>query len=434
MDIVSRAKGMILQPRAEWPLIDAEPDGAATLYTTYLIPLAALGALARVIGMSVIGVSIPFIGRIRVPIMSGLLSALVGLVAMLVGIYVWAMIINALAPTFGGRKDMNSALKLAIYSATPALLAGVLSILPLLGLVQIIAAIYGLYLLYIGFPVLMKVTPERAAGYTVATVVSGIVVGLVFGAATAMLGLGASGLGAGRVASDAAAAQMGQNIAAGVLGAATGGTDESRKAAAALVAGAVTAGQRAEAAERAGVGQPVTASVGGADAQAAASVGAAAAMLGSMVSGGKAAAEPVAFQTLESLLPASVGSLRRTNASGEKANIGGFSGSSAEGSYEQAGGGSVSIKISDMVNASGILAMGRMAFMVESENDGGYEKNVTLDGVKVHEKWRSSGSRSELDGFIGDRFMIEVRGSGVDVGAVEKAFSSIDFGKLAAAR
>ena len=434
MDITSRAQGILLRPKAEWPLIDAEPSNVGALYMGYLVPLALVGAVARFIGASVVGLSVPFVGRIRVPILSGLTSAILGLVFLLVGVYVWALIINALAPTFGGRKDMLSALKLAIYSATPALVAAVLGVLPSLMILQLLAAIYGLYVLYLGFPVLMKVAHERAVAYTAATVVSGIVVGIVFGALSAALGVGAVGLGASRVADDAAAAQAGQNIVAGVLGSAGGGTAESRNAAAALVAGAIAAGQQAAAAQRAGAAAvPATADAQPVDAQTAAASGAAAvAALGTMMNGGKAAIALVPFQTLKTILPASAGSLPQTNASGESSNVAGVSSSTAEGTYGT-GGSTVTVKISDMGNTRGVLAMGQLAFAVESENDQGFEKNVTLNGQKVHEKWTTSGRGSELMAFIGNRFMVEVNGTGVDVATAERAFTAIDFGKLAGA-
>jgi hypothetical protein len=442
MEIVSRVRAIVLRPKEEWPVIDAEAASVGSLYAKFLIPLAALGAIARFVGMSVIGVSIPFAGRIRMPLANGLSSAAVGLVALLIGVYVWALIINALATTFGGRRDVTSALKLAVYSATPMLLASVLSVLPLMMLVQLVAAVYTLYVLYLGFPVLMKSPRERSGTYTAATVGSGIVLGMIFGGVMAAFGAGASGsgvfgLGASRAARDAAAEQAGQKIAAGMLGAAAGGTDESRKAATALIAGAVAAGQQAEAAERAAAPVAATAPAATpAEAQAAAvaSAGAAAAMLGSLVSGGKAAVDVVPFQFLKGMLPASVGALQRTNATGERSNVAGIVASSAEGSYAGSNGANVTIKISDMGNASGVLALGRLAFASESESDLGFEKNVVLNGEKVHEKWVTAGSQSELNAFVGERFMMEIRGSGVDLATAEKAFSSIDVRKLPAAK
>jgi hypothetical protein len=431
MDIVQRVKNILLQPRAEWPIIEAEPESTASLYTRYLIPLAAIGSAARFIGMAAIGVSIPFVGRVRMPIMTSLSSALIGFVALLVGAYVWALIINALAPTFGGQKNMLAALKLAIYSATPALVASFLSILPMLFFLQLLAAIYGLYLLYIGFPVMMKVPRERAATYTAATVASGIVLGMIFAGVSAALGVGLGMGGPARMASEAEARKAGEGILAGVLGAASGNTKESKEAAAGLVAGMVAAGEAAERAQKNG---SASGDVSNDSATVAQSGSAMAAALGAMASGGKEQVTLVDFRVLKELLPSSAGSATRTDASGEQTTAGGVSGSSARGSYSIDGGGSGTVKISDMGNLRGMIALGRMALSKESESDYGYEKNVTLNGQRVHEKWNSSGKSAELTAFVADRFMVEVETSGADVGAAEKLFSSIDVGKLASTR
>lgn len=429
MDIVQRVKNILLQPRAEWPIIEAEPESTASLYTRYLIPLAAIGSVARVIGMTVVGVSIPFVGRVRMPIMTSLSSALIGFVAMLVGAYVWALIINALAPTFGGQKNMLAALKLAIFSATPALVASFLSILPMLFLLQLLAAIYGLYLLYIGFPVMMKVPRERAATYTAATVASGMVLAIIFAGVSAALGLGVGS--ASRMASDADARKAGEGILAGMLGAASGNTKESKEAAAGLVAGMVAAGEAAERAEKNGTASGAVSGDSATVAQSGATMGAA---LGAMASGGKEQVTLVDFRVLKDLLPSSAGSATRTDASGEKTSAGGVSGSSARGSFSIDGGGSGTVKISDMGNLRGMIALGRMALGVESESDHGYEKNVTLNGQRVHEKWNASGKSAELTAFVGDRFMVEVQTSGSDVGVAEELFSSIDVRKLASSK
>ncbi|MEO6528958.1 MAG: Yip1 family protein [Gemmatimonadaceae bacterium] len=432
MDIVKRVKNMLLQPKSEWSVIDVEPASTASLYTQFLIPLALVGTIARFVGLTLIGVSVPFVGRIRMPFMSALGSSAISFVVMLGGVYLWALIVNALAPKFGGQKNRLSALKLVIFASTPALVAGILSILPSLFFLQLFAALYGLYLLYIGFPTMMKVPQERAGMYTLATIGCGIVLAIVVGAASAVLNIG----GANRMASDADAKKAGEDIVAGVLGTAGGGTKDSKDAASSLVAGMVAAGQRAEEAERAAKANGGKAS--GTDsagvAQSSAAMGAAAAMMGSMISGGKEKVELVDFRALKELLPESGGSLTRTNASGQTTTAGGLSGSSAEGSYSMGTDGRATVKISDMGNVRGVLALGKMAFSVESESDGGFEKNVTLNGLRVHEKWNASGKSADLTAFVADRFMVEVQSHGADVGAAEKLFSAIDVRKLAASK
>ena len=115
----------------------------------------------------------------------------------IVGCYIISAIIDALAPTFGGRKDSTQAFKVAVYSYTPGLVAGVLQVLPMLGaLVALVAGLYGLYLLYLGLPVLMKSPQDKTLVYAAVVVVCSIVVMMVVGLVIGLFG-GAAGMVAG---------------------------------------------------------------------------------------------------------------------------------------------------------------------------------------------------------------------------------------------
>jgi hypothetical protein len=63
-------------------------------------------------------------------VISGLVTACFVLAAAVIGCFIVAYIINALAPTFGATKNNDLAFKVAAYSYTPAWVAGVLQILP----------------------------------------------------------------------------------------------------------------------------------------------------------------------------------------------------------------------------------------------------------------------------------------------------------------
>src|SRR5207248_1712775 len=58
MDLVSRVKGILLNPKSEWATIDTEPASVVSLYTGYIIPLAAIPAICGFIGMSIIGTAL----------------------------------------------------------------------------------------------------------------------------------------------------------------------------------------------------------------------------------------------------------------------------------------------------------------------------------------------------------------------------------------
>jgi hypothetical protein len=181
MNLVDRVKRILLSPRTEWEVIDAEPATLAELYTRYIMPLAAIGPLAQLIGYSVFGINVPFIGTYRVPIGTAITQALVTYILTLAGTYVLALIIDALAPTFNGQRSQIQSLKLAAYSLTASWVAGIFSLIPGLRILTLLG-IYSLYLLYLGLPVLMKTPREKAASYTAVVILAAIVLSIVIGA------------------------------------------------------------------------------------------------------------------------------------------------------------------------------------------------------------------------------------------------------------
>src|SRR3546814_19506357 len=113
-------------------------------------------------------------------------------------LYVVALSINALAPTFGGRKDQLQAVKVIGYAWTAAWVAGIATIVPWLGwLVVLAGGIYSIYLLYLGLPHTMKCPPEKAAGYTVVTAIIAVVLSwimaMLIAATTGLAGAGSAG-------------------------------------------------------------------------------------------------------------------------------------------------------------------------------------------------------------------------------------------------
>ena len=180
MNLSERVKGILLKPKLEWQTISGEATTIPELYKTYVAVLAAIGPVATIIGMSIVGIRLPFVGSFRVPITTSIASGIVHYILTLVGVYVLALIIDGLAPKFSGEKNINQAFKVAAYSYTPGWVVGVLWIIPSLSPLGILG-LYGLYLLYLGLPVLMKSPQEKSLGYTVAVIIAAIVIFVVVG-------------------------------------------------------------------------------------------------------------------------------------------------------------------------------------------------------------------------------------------------------------
>jgi len=410
VDIKTRVRNILLTPNTEWPAIAEEPTDKASVVTGYVIPLAAIGAIAGFIGGSLIGTSLPFLGRYRVPITTGLVGAVFTFVFAIIGVFILAFIINALAPTFGAQKDSNRAFKVAVYSYTPAWIAGALQILPALGVLGIIAALYGLYLLYLGLPALMKAPQEKAIGYTAVVVVCAIVLSIVVTsigglivAPVALAGIGASSSSSASSASSAEP-QFAPDSAMGKLEALGRKLEES--------------GAKMERAQKSG--------------DTAAETAAAFEGLGTLLGGGKRV-EPVAIDQLKPLVPEQFAGMARQSSNAERNGMAGITVSKAEATYGDGAGHSASLEITDSGGATGLLGMASWAALQgERENDQMSERTERVGGRLVHQRMSKTGGTHEYNVVIADRFIVSAKANGIEFGALRNAVGALDLQKLEA--
>ncbi len=192
MDLIKRAQGIILKPQDEWAKIKDEPTTVPQLFTQYAVILAAIPAAAMFIGMALLGFKIPFSGASWTG--RGLLYAVFSYILGLVSVYIFGFVINALAPNFASTQDLTAAMKLAVFSMTPAWLAGIFHLIPSLGILVTLGSLYGIYILYLGFNHPLMGTPkEKVVTYLVVCaivmIVLMVVVSAVLGTAFAMRGV-----------------------------------------------------------------------------------------------------------------------------------------------------------------------------------------------------------------------------------------------------
>jgi len=180
MALIDRVKNILLTPREEWPVIDAEPTTTAELYKGYIMPLAAIGPVASTIGGLAFMYRL-YPGTYRPAVGSVISSAVVTYLLMLAGVYVVALIIDALAPSFDGTKNQLQALKVAAYSSTASWVAGIFGLIPALAILGVLLGLYSVYLLYLGLPILMKVPEQKVLGYTVVVIIATVVVFMLVG-------------------------------------------------------------------------------------------------------------------------------------------------------------------------------------------------------------------------------------------------------------
>ena len=409
--IIARARSVLLSPRAQWPLLAAEPDSVSGLYTGYIAILAAIPPIVHFVSYTLIGVSMPFIGAFRVPLASGLSSALLSYVLSLVGVFVVALIVEALAPSFGGEKSRVQALKTVGYAYTPYWIASILGIIPGLGLLAALAGgIYSIYLINMGLPYTMKCPPEKTVGYTAVTIIVAIMISWLLG----LLVYSVTGLGTG----------LGRGIAGYP---APGYTQRSGE----FAAGSTGAALQAWSNKMDAAGKQVDAAQASADPNARANA------LGQLIgvavgSGGKVESLPP--DQIKPFVPDSLQGLKRTQLSVDRSGALGVQISKATATYADDGQRRLTLEITDTGSLKGLVgfASSWAGVAQDQETDSGYDKTYKSGGQLVHEKWDRRVNAGEYGVIVGDRFSVDVTGSAASIDDLKAAVASVNLAGLEA--
>ena len=397
MKLVDRAKNILITPKSEWEAIAADITPTKDLIVGYVLPLAAVMAVAAFIGQVFVGVSAPFVGTMKVGFVAGFVGLVMSLVMAVVMVFVLGFIADALAPSFGGTKNMDQAVKVAAYSFTPVWVVGILGIIPALGVLGILAGLYSIYLIYLGLPRLMKAPQEKAVGYTAVVVIGAIILWIVVAVLTSLVL--APFMGAAMMGS---AATYDKNSPMGKL------DDFSKKM--------EEAGKKMEAAQKSGdQGKQMEAAMGA---------------LGTVLSGG-AGVEPVQIEALKPFVPEKFAGLPRADMRTERSGVAGLMVAKAEADYADPSGKQVELEVVDTGGAAGLMGLASwMGVQGERENDERIERTRREGKRMVHEEVSKKGGQNQYTVVLADRFVVNAEGEGVDIGTLKSAVNSLDLGKL----
>ncbi len=401
MPPIERIKAILTSPRTEWPKIASEPATVAGIVRDWVAWLAAIPAIATFIGFSLLGFGV-FGVTVRVPILAGLVQAVVGVVLSVVMVWVVAKIADALAPRFGGRSDFVSAFKLVAYAATASMVAGVFYLLPALSVLALVGALWSVWLLYAGVPVLMKVPAERALSYTAVLIVCAMLAGLVVAWIGAALGPSPARLGAG--------ADLKIATPKGEVSVDTGKLDAFAKK-------MEQAARKMEDASKSGDPAQVGAAAG--------------AVLGALAGAGER--KPIEAGALQAALPETLDGLPRGRWETDARTAMGIAGTRASAGYGQ-GDRRVSIEVLDVGGLSGLMSVAGWAGALGERETQGERERVYRDGARiVFERERKGRAQSEYRVVLGNGVVVTAEGRGVDLAALKRAVGGLDLKALEAA-
>lgn len=391
--VVRRALDILFRPRATWAAIDTERATTAGLFFPYVLVLAAVGPVASFLGGQIFGYG-AFGISYRPGLVAGAVSALLSYGLTLVGVFVLALVINALASSFGATKSHIQSLKTAVYAATAGWLAGIFGIVPSLAVLGIVG-LYSCYLLYLGLKQVMKAPDDKAVGYTVVVIVVAAVIFFVVGILAASLTATTTGLG--RV-SGSSLILGGDTVTDGHVTLPSGRS--------------INVGRASEMAEALEKGDMTDIMGSAADV-----------MAGLAGGGGEGGGPAVPGTALQALLPATIGGLPRTGVESANVVVGGM----ASATYEQG-----DIRI--VLTLSDLGALGAMTTAMaperRRESNGRYERTGRVNGRFVTETYNTERRNGTFGVMVGDRVMVQAEGRNVSMDALQAAVAAVDANRI----
>jgi beta-lactamase regulating signal transducer with metallopeptidase domain len=176
MNLIDRAKNILLTPKTEWQVIKSETTTVSTMLTSYVLPLSLIPAI------------IALIAGLRLSFTYGLIMAVIAIIGAVIGFYVGTYVADALAPSFSSEKNLNRSAQLIGYSYTASAVASILGIVPVLGILAALAGFgYMVYLLYLGTQPLKSTPEDKRIGYTIVIILVQIVLYFILSAVFASL-------------------------------------------------------------------------------------------------------------------------------------------------------------------------------------------------------------------------------------------------------
>jgi len=391
MTLIQRIQNLLLQPRMAWRRIDEAPISAGALWRQLLL-LAAIPAVCSCIGMAAVGAGSAGL-TVRLPWAAGLAQAVAIYLLLVLGVWLLALVMAIVAPTFGGRSDRLRAFSLAVHSSSAALLAGVFLLVPALAPLMLVGALYSVYLVFTGLPVLMRSAPQKTAPYTAVIVLAGAVAGLLV--SSSMSYFTTQGLGSAVITLRTPGGKL--SLDADALGAA------SQKMA--------DAAQRMEAAsERQAAAQPPATGT-------------------PPVTGGDPDEGAVPAPALKAALPETLGAFRRTAIEMHGGHMTGRATSNARADYARDDQ-RLRIEMLDLGSMSKLMAEAGAVVQGERENSQLSERTWQENGRTLHESFRKDGSQAQYTTTLRNGVVVELTGQKMTLDEVKAASSLLDLATL----
>jgi len=175
--ILNHIWGLYAHPKDEWQTIEKRHE--SLMYSLmHILVVALIPAICGYYAAAHIGWTIGVGDPIKISQSSAQLMAVAMYLALVIGVFALAYLIQWMAKTFDSKPSFVQSLELAAYTATPMLMVGVVALFPVLWFVTLAglaATSYSVYLLYSGVPIMMNIPEEKGFIYSSSVVTCGLV-------------------------------------------------------------------------------------------------------------------------------------------------------------------------------------------------------------------------------------------------------------------
>ena len=172
MGILQHTLGILFNPDNEWKAIRSEKNSAIQVFMSHVPFLALVPTVSAYIGVTQVGWTVGSGDAVKLTATSAATLCGLAYVALIAAVFILGEFIHWMSKTYGvadnAEQRRYESMALAVYVATPVLLAGVANLYPQLWVVVAamgLAACYAVYLVYEGIPILMDISKERAFMY-----------------------------------------------------------------------------------------------------------------------------------------------------------------------------------------------------------------------------------------------------------------------------
>ncbi|WP_114325300.1 Yip1 family protein [Candidatus Colwellia aromaticivorans] len=175
--ILNHIWGLYAHPKDEWQTIEKRHE--SLIYSLmHILVVALIPSICSYYSAAHIGWTIGVGDPIKISQSSAQMMAIAMYIALVLGVFSLAYLIQWMAKTFDSKPSFIQSLELAAYTATPMLMVGIVTLFPVLWFVALagLAAVsYSVYLLYSGVPIMMNIPEEKGFIYSSSVVTCGLV-------------------------------------------------------------------------------------------------------------------------------------------------------------------------------------------------------------------------------------------------------------------